>query len=278
MNMQTKASFKKESLSFFRTGRFFIIAAAIFGLALFMPLLIAGLTSFMDAASDIYYDMGMDVTDMTDFLATSSAALANSTTSISQIGLLVLIILLNRAAGGEQKKRTIIIPQNSGLRSFSYLFPKYIIYPVSAFVLGFLSMLASFGISTLLFDVNDVLFQNFVFSALLIGATLAFYVSLHLTLGTATGQAGLSAALCLVAAFLLPTVFSVAGGEVVFNPFGMDLFALNTMTGDALTGTQMLDVLFTILFALGIMVVAFLVALFAQNAKKIDNSGDEKDL
>jgi len=276
---QTTASFKKEGLSFFRTGRFFIIAAVIVGLATFMPLLLAGLMAFMEAFSEVYADMGMDIEGMTGFLATNSSAIINSATNTTQVGLVVLVVLLNRAAGGEQKKRTIIIPKSAGLSSFSYLFPKYIIYPLSAFALGFVAMLSSYGVSALLFDANDVLFSNLVMAALLIGALLALYVCFHLTLGTATGMAGLSAAICIIAAFLLPLIFGVTGGDGVFNPFAMDILAFNAiMSGEALGGSDILDIVFTILFAIGVMVVTFLIALFAQNARKIDNSGNEKEL
>lgn len=279
MNIQTSSSFTKESLSFFRTGRFFIVAAVLVGLAVFLPLMLAGMAAFMDAASDIYDEMGVDVTGMTAMLTSSSSvAVSMSATEVTGIGLMVLIILLNRTAGGEQKKRTIIIPKSSGLRSFSYLFPKYIIYPLSAFVLGFIAMLVSYGISALLFDANDILFLNLIMAALLVGTCLALYVCFHLTLGTTTGRVGLSATVCIIAAFLLPIAFGTVGGDFMFNPFAMDLLASTTIMSGTLTGSEIMDVIFTIVFAIGIMTVTFLVALFAQNAKRIDNSGNEKDL
>ena len=279
MSMQTKASFKKECLSYFRTGRFFIVAAVIVGLAVFLPLLIAGLGAFMYAASDIYAEMGVDVDGMTElFTSSASMGVSSSVSEVTGVGLMVMLILLNRAAGGEQKKRTVIIPKSSGLQSFSYLFPKYIVYPLSAFALGFIAILASYGVSILLFDTNDVLFLNLIMSGVLVGTCLALFACFHLTLGTATGQAGLSATACIIASFLLPIVFGITATDFMFNPFAMDLLASTTAMGGALTGSNILDIVFTILFAIGIMVVTFLVALFAQNAKKIDNSGDEKDL
>ncbi|MCL2221274.1 MAG: hypothetical protein FWC20_03410 [Oscillospiraceae bacterium] len=279
MNIQTRASFIKESIFFFRTGRFFIVAAVIVGLAVFIPLLIAGMSAFMYAMSDVYDEMGVEVTGMTAMLSeNSSVGVSSSASEITGVGLMVLIILLNRAAGGEQKKRTIIIPKSAGLRSFSYLFPKYIVYPLSAFALGFLAMLASFGISVLLFNTNDVLFLNLILAGLLVGSCLALFVCFHLTLGTATGQAGLSATVCIIAAFLLPLTFGLTGSDFIFNPFAMDLLASTTIMSGTLSGSEVMDIIFTILFAKGIMVVTFLIGLFAQNARRIDNSGNDKEL
>jgi len=279
--VQTKASFKKEILSFFRTGRFYIIAGVIIGLALFLPLLLAGMAAFIDAADEagIYSDIGMDVGNMTGMITSySSTGVTMSISGVAEIGLIVFLIFLNRAAGGEQKRRTIIIPKSSGLRGFGYLFPKYIIYPITGLLLGFLGMLASHGISILLFDTNDVLPLNIVMAGLLIGSNLALYICFHLTLGTSTGRSGLSAAICIVAAVLMPTALGTVGAEVIFNPFAMNLIAGQTILSGHLLGGQVLDIIFTLIFAKGIMVITFLVALFAQNARRIDNSGDDKEL
>jgi len=277
--MQTKASFKKEALSFFRTGRFYIVAGVIFGLALFLPLMIAGTAALLSGDVPINGDLGMDMTGINEMIpSNSSTGVAMSIGGIAEIGLIVFIIFLNRAAGGEQKRRTIIIPKSSGLRSFSYLFPKYVIYPITGFILGFLGMLASYGISLLLFDTNDILPLNIVMASLLIGASLALYICFHLTLGTSTGRSGLSAAICIIAAVLLPTTFSTVGSEVIFNPFAMNLLAGQTVMSGHLLNSRIMDIVFTFLFAKGIMIITFLVALFALNARRIDNSGDEREL
>jgi hypothetical protein len=139
-------------------------------------------------------------------------------------------------------------------------------------------MLASHGLSALLFDTNDVLPLNIVMAGLLIGSNLALYICFHLTLGTSTGRSGLSAAICIVAAVLMPTALGTVGAEVIFNPFAMNLIAGQTILSGHLLSSQVMDIIFTLLFAKGIMVITFLVALFAQNARRIDNSGDDKEL
>jgi len=279
MNIQTKASFKKEFLAFFRTHTFLIVACVIIGISIFSPLLLAGMGALMDSMSDLYDEMGMDVSDMTDFLAESvSIGMIFSVESVVGTGLIVLLLLINKAAGGEQKKRSVIIPKSAGLSSFSYLFPKFIIYPIAAFMLAVLAILAALPISVLLFDINDVVFSNVLLAGIISGVSLMFYVCCHLALGTATGKAGMSAAVCISVSIILPLVFSAVSTDYMFNPFALGYLASTAIQLISISGSMLFDIAISIAFALGIMVVTFLIALFAQNAKKIDNTGDEIEL
>ena len=279
MNNQTRASFKREVLAFFRTNTFLIVACVIIGLALFSPTLIAGMGLLMDALGDVYDEMGMDVSDMTALLtASSSMGLASAIESITGAGVIVLLLLLNKAAGGEQKKRAMIIPKSSGLRSFSYIFPKFIIYPLTAFVLAVFATLASLPLSILLFDFNDVTFNSALIAGIVSGVSVMFYVCCHLTLGTATGKAGMSAAVCISASIILPTVFATVSTDYMFNPFSLSTLAASIIYIGGVSGKELLDVVVSMIFAIGIMVILYFVALFAQNARKIDNSGSELEL
>ena len=279
MRTQTKAGFKKEFLAFFRTRTFFIIACVIIGLALFNPLLIAGLGSMMDSMSDLYDDMGMDVSGMTEFLASSAAVgMILSIDAVVGTSLIVVLLLLNKTAGGEQKKRSVIIPKSAGLRSFAYIFPKFIIYPLTVFILAFLAILASWPLSVLLFKVNDVTIDGVLLAGVLSGVSMMFYVCCHLALGTATGRAGMSAAILISVSIILPMVFATVGLEYMFNPFALGALASAAVQSGVTSDSFLADNLISIAFALGIMLVTYLIALFAQNARKIDNSGDEIEL
>jgi len=280
MSIQTKASFKKEFLAYFRTNTFLILACVIIGLAVFSPLLMAGMGALMDAMSDIYDEMGMDVADLTGMLGESASfGLAFSVESITGTGLIVMLLLLNRTAGGEQKKRAMIIPKSSGLRSFPYIFPKFIIYPLSALVFAVAAMLLSYPISVLLFDVNDASMGGVLLAGALSGVSLMFYVCLHLALGTATGRAGMSAAVCISLSVILTLVFSTIGLDYMYNPFALTMLAGTAVYSDVVpAGSELIDIGITVAVTFGIMIIAYFVALFAQNARKIDNSGNELEL
>jgi hypothetical protein len=279
MGIQTKAGFKKEFLAFFKTGTFTIIACVIIGLSLFSPLLLAGLGSMMDSLSNVYDEFGMDVSEMTDVLASSSAlGVILSIETVVGTSLIVVLLLLNKTAGGEQKKRSVIIPKSAGLRSFAYIFPKFIVYPLTVFALTFLAVLASLPLSVWLFEVNDVTAGGVLLAGVLSGVSMMFYVCCHLALGTATGKAGMSAAVLITASIILSMVFSAVDFEYMFNPFAFGALASEAVMFGVASTSFLIDNLISIAFALGIMVVTFFVALFAQNAKKIDNTGDEIEL
>jgi len=279
MKMQIKASFIKEILAYFRTGRFMIIAIVIVGLAVFSPLILTGMGALMDSMSDIYEEFGMDVSEMTEALGTSaSMGTSSSISDITGAGLIVFLLLINRAAGGEQKKRAVIIPRSAGLRSTAYILPKFVIYPLSAFVLAVIAIFASWGVSALLFETNDMVFVGVLIAALLSGVSLMLFVCFHITLGTATGRAGMSAAVCISASIILSNIFAFMSLDYMFNPFALNVLAATVLRNTSFTGQEALDIAVTILFALAIMFICYLIALFAQNARRIDNSGNEIDL
>jgi len=280
MSMQIKASFKKEYLAFFRTKTFLIVALVVIGLSILSPLLITGLGAFIDSMSDLYDEyFDMDVSIMSEMLgSTASLGVTTTASDITGVGLIVYLLLINRAAGGEQKKRAVIIPMSSGLRSVAYIFPKFIIYPLSAFVLAVAAMFISWAVSVLVFDVNDVAFIGVLTAGILAGVSMMFYVCFHITIGTATGKAGMSAALCIIASVLLPNIFAMVNMEYMFNPFALNVLAGAFVTRTAIYGQELLDIAITIAFALAIMIGAYYIAVFAQNAKKIDNTGNEIEL
>ena len=279
MNLQIKASFNKELLSYFRTNKFLIIALVIIGLSVFSPLIITGMSALLDSTSDLYEEFGMDITEMSEALGSSSSTgVASSVSDITGAGLIVLLLLINRAAGGEQKKRAVIIPKSAGLKSLAYILPKFIIYPLSAFALAVAGMFASWGVSVLLFEINDVTFSGVLLAGLLSGVCLMFFVCFHLTLGTATGRAGMSAAICISASILLSNIFAFTTMDYMYNPFALDLIAASVLVNDSISGAELQDIAVTVIFAFVLMIAAYFIAIFAQNARKIDNSGNEIDL
>jgi hypothetical protein len=276
MNIQTKASFKKELIAYFRTKTFLIIILAIVGLSLLSPIAIIGLGNMINAMSDIYDELGVNIDGMTEALGESaSIGVASSVSDITGVGMIVILLLINKTAGGEQKKRSIIIPRSAGLRSDSYLFPKYIIYPPSMLLIAIVAVLSSWVISSLLFDVSDISFVNALLAGVLSAMSMMLYVCFHITLGTATGRAGMSATVCILSALLLPNIFALTDMEYMYNPFVLNLLASRVIHGDTISNTEMLDYVITVAFALAIMAGTYFIALFAQNARKIDNTGNE---
>ncbi|MCL2077075.1 MAG: hypothetical protein FWH08_01555 [Oscillospiraceae bacterium] len=265
MNTQIKASFKKEILAFTRTKRFLILACVFIGWAALSPLLIKGLDVL---AEGIYNEQFMS--EIAGITANASTGVMSAVQDLSGIGILVFLLLINSFAGGEQKKRSIMIPQSSGLSAFSYLFPKFIIYPLAIFIFSVAGTLVAGAVSAYIFENNDIVISNLIISGALLGVYLMLYVCLHLSLGTATGKAGMSSAVCIAASMLLPNFFALVDAQM-YNPFTLHIRALEIASGEAMS----VDVILTVVVTKVIMVLVFFVALFAHNAKRIDNSGNE---
>ena len=277
MNMQIKASFKKEILAFVRTKKFLVLSIVIIGMSILSPLMFAGTEALLESMRPLYDSIGMDITSMTDLLGESTvhAGVFTGITNLAQIGTIVYLLLINNFAGGEQKKRSVIIPRSSGLRSFSYIFPKFIVFPAAALILAIIGAFTSWGVSAMTYKFNDVSPLGVLLGGALAGVCLMFYVCAHLTLGTSTGKPGLSAAVCITIVLLLPDIFSFADPSLVYNPFTLNYLAGRVAHKDAMQYFRPLDILMTVLIALAIMVILYFIALFVQNAKKVDNSGNE---
>jgi len=276
MNIQTKASFKKEYLAFSRTKKLFILSCVFMGLSVFSPLLIRGMTGLMDSMSDMYSEFGMDISGLTGAVNASAAlGAAQGISGLTDTGLLVFLILINNFAGGEQKKRSVIIPNTSGLKGFSYITPKFVIYPLAIFILAVIGAFTSAAVSIAAFDTNDIIMGRILTGGILSGVYLMMYVCFHISLGTATGQAGMSSAVCVGASLLLPNIFAIANAGLAYNPFTINLMAANAVYDKFWDETPVTDIIMTVVIALASMVIVYLLALFAQSAKKIDNSGNE---
>jgi ABC-2 type transport system permease protein len=288
MSLQTSANFKKELTAFARTKKLVILLSVFMGFATLIPLFYRGIGIMVEAMEELYDEMGMDSDAMLEILGlNATTGVQQAALAISLAGLIVFLLLINSFAGGEQKRRSIIIPRSSGLRSVPYLLPKYIVYPTAAFLLAFSAMLISSVISGVIFIQNDLEADRVIWSGVLLGVNLMFYVCMHLTIGTATGKPGMSAAICVGASLLVPEFFAVLsrgfdGGMIAYNPFSMANLALTLhykipgQPDEFITALPPAsEMIITILFAIGIMVAAYFVALFAQNARRIDNRGNE---
>ncbi|MCL1823172.1 MAG: hypothetical protein FWG44_03120 [Oscillospiraceae bacterium] len=266
-NSQLKACFKKEFLAFFRTKKLIILSCVFIGLAIINPVLLKGMDSILDMPE-------MQAAGLTKESAyTALDGITEAVSNFSSTGLLVFLLVINSFAGGEQKKRSIIIPNCSGLSSFGYLFPKFIVYPLTAFLLTVWGTLVSSGVSSLIFSEGSIEFIKVLCSGVLMGIFVMFYICLHLTLGTATGKAGMSSAVCFVSSVFLPAIFLALGSDLSYNPFGLNAMSIAALYPD--NGLKSSDIFITVIIAFVIMAIAFFLALFAQNAKKIDNSGNE---
>ena len=286
--MQIKANFKKELLAFRRTKTLLVLTCVFIGLAVFNPLMLKGLDVIVTVANeaieitveqpqDNEIDPDVAVLSALPPFTHASRGVESIISDLPTIGLIVFLLMINRFAGGEQKRRSIIIPRSSGLRPLGYLLPKFVVYPLAVLALSVAAVFAAAMVSIPLTEVNDLVYSRVLLSGILLGVYLMMYVCFHLTIGTATGKAGMSAAICIAVSIILPGIFAALsvgtdGDFIAYNPFALSTMAILSVREVPDTTELMV----TAAAAFAIMLAVYFVALFAQNAKRIDNSGNEK--
>lgn len=290
MSKQITASFKKEFILFSRTYRLLGVCLVFIAFAILDPVMIKG----MKMISGWYDDMLNTITEQSemdiDFSMesvmdaaygeepTAAVGVVQSTGDMSSISIIVMLIILNLVAGGEQKKRSTIIPSRAGLRPLSYSLPKFIIYPVTAFITTVIAMCFSYLTSIILFSVNDLSFASVLISGIFMGLFSAFFAAMHLFIGISTGKPAVSAVICIILNMFLPTILSVMGISDKYNPFALVNFSQYTIQASSI-GTKLTDyyspqnILITVLATLILMAIMFFLTLFIQTARKIDNKG-----
>lgn len=220
MGQQLKAGVRKEWLELLKTGRLAGILGIILGLAILDPVMIRGIAWIMELLEK---SPSLSMLESLSGAFVQDTALASFAADCGSTALLVVFLLLMRTAGGEQKRRSIVIPITLGMDRESYIFAKFLVYPVVVFVGTLLGYSLAYGLSALLFT------SNLTVGAVLPAAVaLALYMTMHtcllLGIGCATGKAGIA----VVILYLLHTILTTALGALDwnhYNPLAMFRFA-----------------------------------------------------
>lgn len=294
MKAQLKYSFKKESALFFRRYHLLAMVLAIFGFAIANPLMCKAMNTMVKIANEMHSPTqtaqiaaspdgfvrtagaaGLD--GMMGMFRSAAVAFSYSLIQFATYSLLIIMLAIRSAAGGEQKKRAMIVPLCSGLQNKDYLIPKFVIYPLATFVLTFLGGLTAGGLCNALFELDRVSFGMVAFGALIIAVYIAFIVTVYLSLGICTSRPGL-----MVGAVFLGQMFLQSFLDAMhlsdYQPF-----TLLSAAGSIFTAGEDFDLsrkLPSIYTAMGLCVVIgvlmFFLALGVLNAKRIDNTEEDK--
>lgn len=284
-----KFAFKKEFMYFSRTFRMFGVIFAILIISLFDPLMYKGMMVFMDIMGEQLEQSGFTVTADAGTLASADGDASNPLAGLTELykslrapevataavadftstSSLIIFLVLMQPSGGEQKKRSTIIPLCAGLTPIRYIVPKFVIYPLTAFLSSLIALPLCAGVSVFLFG-GEISFANSLAAGAVVGLYLAFLIVIELTIGICTARPGLAAIFTILGSQLLPTVLSLFGINR-FNPFVLPELAGGFLSGKV--GTLNLWVSVGVAVVVG--VILFFTTLLTQTARKIDNSGNE---
>lgn len=289
---QVSAGLIKEHRFFSRTKRLLGALIAVAVIAVMDPLFLSAMPAFTewydgvlgDLEEQANIDMGFSMQETMGGLfeeMTASTGVTSGVANQSQIVLILLLVLLVPIAGGEQKKRSIVMPYCAGLTPAGYILPKFVYYNVLAFCAGIFGVAASAIASSLAFATNDLSVGAVLAAGVLLGLYYAFLVSIQMCVGICTGKPGLTAGgVAVVALLIAPALLTALRVADKYNPFALPTFASTAISADA-AGKSLFDaftvanVFSTIVIAVALIAVMYLVTLFGQSAQRVDNSGND---
>ena len=292
--MQLKYSFKKEWYHFTRTFRLGGILIAVFSFALADPLMYKALGALMQMAAEVDMDSLMatasagvqvtsadygyyDYSGMTDVFFDGGAVLGVALAEICSSAFLVIMLLLMSAAGGEQKKRATIIPSCSGLNTFNYLLPKFVIYPAFVLVVSFAGSAVSGVLCSVLFTQNVPSMGMMLFGALLCGIYMAFLTAVYLSVGLCTSRPGVTTVLMYIGVSVVKLILSSLD-LTMYNPFTLSLLISGEMFAEGFSlADNAASIIVAVVLSAVIGVLMFLLALAVQRAKAINNQEDRPE-
>lgn len=273
--MQIKYGFRKELCHFIRTFRMGGILIAVISFAVADPLMYKMLQSMVSMMEEMGYDFE-DVGTIYNELMNAPMIYGMSMANICSSLLLVMMLILMSPAGGEQKKRATIIPQTSGLEYSGYLVPKFVLYPVSAFIGAFAAACVSGALCNLLFT-EPIPFEMILLGAVCAGLFNAFIIAVYFAIGLCTSHPGIAAASVYIGISLVQIILNALQLDD-FNPFTL----LNLASGglyaeDFEINENIVNISVSIALTLLIGGLMYLLTYAVLKAKKINNREDKPE-
>lgn len=272
-----KAGFRKEWLQFTRTFRLGGVLLGILSFALAEPLLLWGMNALVGLAGDYG-----ETVELGTLLGMGNAGLAefsfcSSMTEFCTTSTLVVMLVLMSPCGGEQKKRATMIPLCSGIGAFEYLVPKYVIYPVTVFLTGFVGSCISGALSNALFPGDDVGVGMILLGALLCAVYLTFILVVYMSIGICTSRPGIVTAMMYVGVIIVQMILS--GLDLTdYNPFTLRTLVSGTMfSEDFVLADNVANIIVAVVLSVVIGVMMFILALTVLKAKRINNQEDKPE-
>lgn len=281
--------FKKEMLFYLRGWRFTILILVMIMLAVSSPLMFGMTSSLMTTMKDAIPDNEQYVR-MAEMFTNFSASdmIMYNVEYVVGLGSIVILFLFKGAAGGEQKLRSVIIPQCSGLTPERYVFPKFIIYPLSIFVISVGAIYAGAGVSVLIFP-GEIDMTMLAVSALCSGVFLAFSTSAQFCIGLCTGSSACAIISVIILNSIVPSLLGFFRVDR-FNPFALQTIALNAATASGESGNALLaaansvsastditplNIIVSLSTAIIFSVLFCFLTIFILHSKEIHNEGDD---
>ena len=285
--MKLTSALKKEFMYFSRTFRMFGVIFSILIFALADPVMIKGVGLMMNSLIETVEESpeGGEVFTEDDITALSTftdmdapSMMAMSIGDFTSTAVLIVLLIMMGPSGSEQKKRSIIIPRCAGLTPKMYVTPKFILYPLTGFISGFLGLFLCAGVTSLIFE-GSLDIAKLALAAVSVGLYICFVMILQLTLGICTERPGVSVVSVLAAVSLIPTLLTSFRVDK-FNPFALPSIAQNAFFSQTeLMGTTAeldpVNVAVSLIVTIILSLILYFTTLFVLTTRQIENEGNE---
>jgi hypothetical protein len=187
------------------------------------------------------------------------------------------MLILMSPSGGEQKKRETIIPSCCGLDYFSYLVPKFVLYPLTVFAVTFLSALTAGGLCDALFDSDKISGGMVVLAAFMCAVYVTFIITVYMSIGLCTSRPGIITVLVYLGSTLIELILTSLD-MTKFHPFTLRALVSGEMFyEDFVLSENVASIAVGVLLSLVISAVMFALALAVLKATKINNREDKPE-
>ena len=281
MKMQIKAGFIKEWLYYSRKFRFGGTIIAIVSCAFADPLLYRLILTMYDSFLN-NPEMSAQIDDSAaatfemaqGILSSASVVFPAALNEICVTGMLVVMILLMAAAGGEQKKRATIIPAAAGLDYFSYLLPKFVLYPCTVAGLTFVCGTVAGFMCNALFPEGQIGVGMVLLAALLCAIYTAFVTAVYISIGVCTSRPGVVTVFMVVGTSLAMTILTQLQ-LTQFQPFTLRALCTGEMFAEDFDlAANVPSIIVGAALSVVIGAIMFFLAYAVLKAKKINNRED----
>lgn len=215
----------------------------------------------MDEIMAVYSDAGM--------------IFVSNVSELSGLSMLIVMLIMMAAAGGEQKKRAMIVPMCSGLEYASYLLPKFIIYPLFVGAVTFVSVPAAGALCNAMFANNHVPTTIIFLCAVMYAVYNIFLTCIFLAVGLCTSRPGMATVVIYLGQSFGRLIFQ-GMGLIDYNPFTLTTLPAAMVSEDFVLADKIVSIIVAIVLSLAVAVIMYFLTLGVLNAKRIDNTEDER--
>lgn len=278
--MQIKYGFKKEWFQFTRTFRLCGVLIAILSFAIADPLMYWGMSVLMNSlftAGSIAGSPSDIMTETAALFDDAGIVFSLTMTDLCATSLLIIMLVLMSPCGGEQKKRATIIPSCAGLDHFSYLLPKYVLYPGTVFATAFIACCITGGLCNIMFTSGTIGVGMLMLASLMCAVYMMFFTVVYMSIGLCTSRPGVVTVLMYIGVSIVQLILTSLD-LTKFHP----LTLRSLVTGEMFTGYFVLadniaSILVGIALSVVIGVMMFILTLTVQKGTKINNQVDKPE-